>query len=140
MAGLKFDIVIAGKGLTGRIAAFSFSKLGFTVALVEKAVSPHTVSRLYAISPPNWFWLQELGLVDDITPVTKSRKMVIVSIAGQQLHLSSTMIKRPALAYFVNEQVLWQKMEEQLGESAVTLLNDEAIVNIRHEVDDIVLF
>jgi 2-polyprenyl-6-methoxyphenol hydroxylase-like FAD-dependent oxidoreductase len=31
-------------------------------------------------------------------------------------------------------------MEEQLGESAVTLLNDEAIVNIRHEVDDIVLF
>ena len=140
MAGLKFDIVIAGKGLTGRIAAIAMARLGFTVALIEKTCRKDNTPRLYAISPPNWLWLGTLGLIDETTLATPAKTMIITSISGRQLRLSSDMARRPALAYFIDESVLIQKAHHLLGESAVTLLSDATIVDVHEQTDNVALF
>lgn len=140
MAGLKFDIVIAGKGLTGRIAAIAMAKLGFTVALIEKTRRADNTPRLYAISPPNWLWLCTLGLIDETTPATQTKAMIIASNSGRQLRLSSDMARRPALAYFIDESILIQKAHHLLGESAVTLFDNAAIVKPQIETEEIAIF
>ncbi len=138
MAGLKFDIVIAGKGLTGRIAAIAMAKLGFTVALIEKTCRKDNTPRLYAISPPNWLWLGTLGLIDETALATPAKTMIITSISGRQLRLSSDMARRPALAYFIDESVLIQKARHLLGESAITLFDDAAIIKV--ETEEVAIF
>ena len=81
----EFDIVVVGGGLVGAACALALCRQGWAVALVESrpadAAPDSTLDdRIYAISPGNAAWLQNLGVWQMLDP------QYLCSIDRMQVH------------------------------------------------------
>ena len=116
---MEFDIVIVGGGLAGLSLAVALRGSPLSVAIVEgrQPVAPEGWdSRIYAVSPANAHFLDEIGAWRhfDLTRIAPVRTMEIFGDAGGRLDFSAFDSGVPELAWIIESAL----MQGELWESA----------------------
>jgi len=121
-AGMKFDIVIVGGGLAGLSLAVALRGSPLSVAIVEGRlpVAPQGWdSRIYAVSPGNARFLDEIGAWRhfDLTRIAPVRTMEIYGDAGGRLDFSAFDSGVSELAWIIESALmqgeLWETAKRQ---------------------------
>lgn len=143
---LSTDIAIIGAGLVGLAAAVGLQQAGFTVTLIDskppiaEVVSlgaANTVvsasdkqawdNRVYAISPNNAAWLQQLGVWQTINP-ERIGKMQAMEISGDAslppLILSAEDANSDNLGFIIEANVLAHALMQQVEALGINVLLD----------------
>lgn len=123
-ASLHTDVAVVGAGLVGISAALAMHQLGVEVLLIDAQRENETVfddatwdQRIYAISPQNANWLQQLGVWARLNPkrVTAVQSMQIWGdITPAPVTLAADSINAEAMAFIVEERALRQAMLQQV--------------------------
>ena len=127
------DAVIVGGGLVGAAAALALARAGRTVALLEPHLprtladlggDPSFDARVYAISPGNVRWLQQLGVWQHIQP---QRRQVVtrMDVRGDrdgQLCFDAYEAQVTALAWIVENRQLQAALWHELATAGVEVL------------------
>lgn len=119
---IDYDVIIIGGGLVGAAAALALSHAGLRLALVEAApAAPLPGSgwdtRIYAISPGNARFLDDLGIwhTQDQQRIAPIESMQIWGDAGSQLVFDAYDANVPALGYIVEgrqlQHALWTRLQ-----------------------------
>ena len=144
---MDFDVIIVGGGLAGLSLAAALRRSTLSVALVEgKAPSfPETLdSRIYAISPANADFLDELGAWGhlDAARMEAVRTMEIHGDAGGRLDFTAYGCGVPELAWILESSLiqreLWETVKRQgnltllcpARPQALTIGPDAALLNL----------
>ncbi len=156
---LRTDVTIVGAGLVGLAAAVAMHQAGFSVALVDSKspvgndfADESWDARIYAISPKNTQWLDDLGVW---TLMNQSRigKMQSMEIFGEvdsskaeqtPITLSAGDVNADTLGYIVESKSLMQALLKQVvalgiqtrfDSSCETVSNmpDKAVLRLSHD-------
>lgn len=145
----NFDIIIVGGGLVGASAAVTLAQQDFRVCLIE-ATQPKTAnineaewdSRIYAITPGNVNWLEQLGTWSrlDKSRICHIRKMEVWGDAGAEaLHFDSGAANGDSLGVILESQLLEQALLGQLAELSVEIKAAATIERLRYLSDRVEL-
>ena len=126
-----YDIVIVGAALVGASAALALAKQGFTVALVDRKsplvelANVEWDSRIYAISPGNADWLEDLGVwqrmnTERITPIDAMQ--VWGDENTESLNFNAEDAFANNLGYILENSALQQALWDELETLDVDLL------------------
>jgi len=119
---MDFDILIVGGGLAGLALAAALRRASLSVALVENKVPMFPEgwdSRIYAISPANARFLNDVGAWDhmDATRMEAVRSMEIRGDAGGRLDFTAYGSGVPELAWILESSLmqreLWETVKRQ---------------------------
>ena len=119
---MKFDIVIVGGGLAGLALAVALRRAPLSVALVEgraPALAEGWDARVYAISPANARFLDELGAWRhlDAARMQAVAAMQVCGDGGGRLDLSAYAVGAAELAWIVEsglmQRELWETVKRQ---------------------------
>lgn len=110
-AGMDYDVIIVGGGLAGLALAVALGNSRMRVAVVEHQapVRPEGWdARVYAISPGNMRFLDEIGIWAklDATRMTPVRKMWVAGDAGGHLEFSAYASGVGELAWIIESSLL----------------------------------
>lgn len=139
MANLKheFDIIVLGAGLVGVAAAIALKLQGYRVALLEHgqaAVKQEAAwdSRIYAISPGNVAWLEQLEVWNrlDANRYCAVESMQICGDAGARLELEAYAAGLANLSVIVEGSRLQQALLNRLEVLDIPLRENVAIDRI----------
>lgn len=118
----KFDVVIVGAGLAGLSLAVALRSSRWSVAMVEGRL-PQAVdgldTRIYAVSPANARFLDEIGIWQHLDPgrIAAVREMEIYGDAGGRLDFSAYDSGVAELAWIIEASLmqteLWQSARRQ---------------------------
>ncbi|MCX7170498.1 MAG: FAD-dependent monooxygenase, partial [Proteobacteria bacterium] len=118
----KFDVVIVGAGLAGLSLAVALRSSRWSVAMVEGRL-PQAVDgldpRIYAVSPANARFLDEIGIWQHLDParIAAVREMEIYGDAGGRLDFSAYDSGVAELAWIIEASLmqteLWQSARRQ---------------------------
>lgn len=120
--GMNFDIVIVGGGLAGLSLAAALRRSSLSVALVEgqaPVASPGWDSRVYAISPANARFLDELGAWRhlDAARMQAVAQMEVHGDSGGRLDFSAYGVGASELAWIIESSLmareLWETVKRQ---------------------------
>lgn len=144
---LRTDVAIVGAGLVGLAAAVSMYQAGFSVVLVDSR-NPADIdfsdetwdARIYAISPKNAQWLNDLGVwpLMNQSRICQMQSMEIFGEAnsskgGQEpITLSANDVNADCLGYIVESKSLLQALLKQLDVLGIQTRFDspcEAVIN-----------
>lgn len=121
---MQYDILIVGGNLVGALAALALAQTGRSVALVEcapppvfygEALSAELDTRIYAISPANIAFLQQLGVWQSL-PIARLQTVQQMHIHADNaaLELDAETVQQTQLAMIVESQLLqnalWQAL------------------------------
>lgn len=119
---MEFDLIVVGAGLTGASLVAALRNTPYRVALVESRIPGRVEgwdARIYAYSPENVRFLQDIGVWDrlDDSRHQAVNKMQIFGDAGGTLHFSAYESGVPALAW-IGESAplqleLWETIRRQ---------------------------
>lgn len=134
-----YDIVIVGAALVGTSAAVALAKQGFKVALVDRKSSLVELangdwdSRVYAISPGNSGWLEDLGVwqrmnAERITPIAKMQVWGDANV--EALHFNAEDAFANNLGYVIENSVLQQALWDELQTLDVDLLIGAKVASV----------
>ena len=127
-ARMEFDMVIVGGGLAGLALAVALRASRLSVAVVEGHVPVPPAdwdSRIYAVSPANARFLDEIGAWRhfDMARIAPVRTMEIFGDAGGRLDFSAFDSGVPELAWIIESSLmqgeLWETVKRQAN---ITLL------------------
>lgn len=119
---MDFDVVIVGGGLAGLALAVALKKSPLSIAVVEGRVPvrpPDWDARIYAISPANARFLDEVGIWGhlDAARVTSVRTMEVYGDAGGRMDFSAYDAGVAELAWIVEASLihgeLWETARRQ---------------------------
>ncbi|MDI1310317.1 MAG: FAD-dependent monooxygenase [Methylotenera sp.] len=126
---LRTDVAVVGAGLVGLAAAVAMHQAGFSVVLIDSK-NPWDANfadetwdaRIYAISPKNAQWLQDLGIwsLMNQSRIGLMQAMEIFgnadSSTGEQrpITLSSSDVNADCLGYIVESKLLMQALLNQV--------------------------
>ncbi len=132
---LKTDITIVGAGLVGLSAAVAMRNAGYEVVLVDRQLhgADNTLpegdadwdQRIYAISPKNAQWLNDLGVWSllDSTRIGEMHAMEIWGDAGAQpLSLLAEDVNADDLGFIIEERALKKALMRQVEVRGVRTL------------------
>jgi ubiquinone biosynthesis UbiH/UbiF/VisC/COQ6 family hydroxylase len=155
---LLTDVAIVGAGLVGLVAAVAIHQAGFSVVLVDSR-NPTDAdfsdeswdARIYAISPKNVQWLNDLGVWPLINQsrVCQMQSMEIFGEADSSkneqrpITLSSSDVNADCLGYIVESKSLMQALLKQVEAlriqtrfdcpcEAVSNSSDKAVLHLSH--------
>jgi 2-octaprenylphenol hydroxylase len=157
---LRTDMAIVGAGLVGLAAAVAMHQAGFSVVLVDSRnpmdadfTDESWDARIYAISPKNSQWLNDLGVwpLMNQSRICQMQSMEIFgeadSLNAEQkpIVLSSSDVNADCLCYIVESKSLMQallKQVEALGIQtrfnstceAVSNTPDKAVLHFQHQL------
>jgi ubiquinone biosynthesis UbiH/UbiF/VisC/COQ6 family hydroxylase len=138
---LSADIAIVGAGLVGLAAAVSLHQAGYSVTLIDSKPPVAEVisldiaalnlqvwdTRVYAISPKNVAWLQQMGVWQRMNP-ERIGKMQAMEISGDAslppLTLSAEDANSDNLGFIVEANVLTHALMEQVVALGINVLLD----------------
>jgi ubiquinone biosynthesis UbiH/UbiF/VisC/COQ6 family hydroxylase len=114
---MDFDVVIVGGGLAGLALAVALKKSRLSIALVEGRVPVRSVdwdARIYAISPANVRFLEEVGIWGhlDTARITPVRTMEVHGDAGGRMDFSAYDAGVSELAWIVEASMLHMELWE----------------------------
>jgi 2-polyprenylphenol 6-hydroxylase len=156
---LRTDVAIVGAGLVGLAAAVAMHQAGFSVVLVDSKNPTGAYftdetwdARIYAISPKNAQWLNDLGVwpLMNQSRIGQMQSMEIfgdtVSLKSEQtpITLSASDVNADCLGYIVESKSLMQallKQADTLGIQtrfdspceAVSSTPDKAVLHLSHD-------
>lgn len=119
---MKFDLIVVGGGLAGAALAVALRRTSLRIALVESAPavkSPTWDQRIYAYSPANAAFLDELGVWGHLDQgrLMPVREMQIFGDAGGELRLSAYDSGLCELAWIGESSLvhaeLWESLKRQ---------------------------
>ncbi|GHD73264.1 UbiH/UbiF family hydroxylase [Vogesella fluminis] len=135
----KFDVIVVGGGLVGAALALALDKQGKRVALVEgqaerfDALEQGWDARIYAVSPANRAFLQQLGAWPDASRLGVIASMDVRGDQGGQIAFSAADAGAEALAWIAENRwllaAIWQRLQQASG---VTLLSGVRPQQLRH--------
>ncbi len=127
---MDFDVVVVGGGLTGTTLALALARTPHRVAVLEpQPPAPPTDSwdtRIYAFSPGNVAWLQDLGAWGPPLRAEPVRQMRIHGDAGGRLTLDALDAGLPELAWIAENGRLQYTLLRAAGAAGVTLIHGQA--------------
>jgi 2-polyprenylphenol 6-hydroxylase len=114
---MDFDVVIVGGGLAGLALAVALKKSRLSIAVVEGRVPVRSVdwdTRIYAISPANARFLEEVGIWGhlDSARITPVRTMEVHGDAGGRMDFSAYDAGVSELAWIVEASMLQMELWE----------------------------
>ncbi len=114
---MDFDVVIVGGGLAGLALAVALKKSRLSVAVVEGRVPVRSVdwdARIYAISPANARFLEEVGIWGhlDTARITPVRTMEVHGDAGGRMDFSAYDAGVSELAWIIEASMLHMELWE----------------------------
>jgi len=146
---LRTDVAIVGAGLVGLAAAVAMHQAGFSVVLVDSRnptdtdfVDESWDARIYAISPKNAQWLNDLG-VWQLMNQSRIGQMESMEIYGEAdsskaeqtpITLSANDVNADSLGYLVESKSLMQALLKQIDALGIQTRFDspcEAVSNTR---------
>jgi len=119
---MDFDVIVVGGGLAGASLAVALRKAAFKVAVVEGSVPTRPDgwdARIYAISPTNRDFLDQLGVWKHLDPtrMTPVAEMAVHGDAGGELSFSAYESGLGELAWIVESSLmhaeLWETLKRQ---------------------------
>lgn len=122
MQAARFDIVIVGGGLAGLALACALRETRLKIGLVEQRAPSRPAgwdSRVYAVSPANAAFLQEIGVWKHLAAdrIESVQTMNIAGDAGARLVFSAYESGLPELAWIVESSLmaceLWENVKRQ---------------------------
>ena len=135
----KFDVIVVGGGLVGAALALALDKQGKRVALVEGQVERFDAleqgwdARIYAVSPANRAFLQQLGAWPDASRLGVIGSMDVRGDQGGQIAFSAADAGAEALAWIAENRwmlaTIWLRLQQASG---VTLLSGVRPQLLRH--------
>ncbi len=135
----KFDVIVVGGGLVGAALALALDKQGKRVALVEGQAERFDTleegwdARIYAVSPANRAFLQQLGVWPDASRLGVIASMDVRGDQGGQIAFSAADAGAEALAWIAENRwmlaTIWQKLQRDSG---VELLSGVRPQLLRH--------
>ena len=139
----KFDVIVVGGGLVGAALALALDKQGRRVALVEgqaerfDALEEGWDARIYAVSPANRAFLQQLGAWPDASRLGVIGSMDVRGDQGGQIAFSAADAGAEALAWIAENRwmlaAIWQRLQQASG---VTLLSGVRPQQLRHSASE----
>lgn len=148
---LRTDVAIVGAGLVGLAAAVAMHQAGFSVVLVDSRNPTGTDfadeswdARIYAISPKNAQWLNDLG-VWPLMNQSRIGQMQSMEIFGEAnslkadqtpITLSANDVNADSLGYLVESKSLMQALLKQIDALGIQTRFDspcEAVSNTRNK-------
>lgn len=137
---LKADVTIVGAGLVGMAAAVAFSQAGYDVVLVDSQ-TPHVITdtddwdqRIYAISPKNMQWLNQLGAwpLLDMQRIAEMQSMEIWGDASEQpLRLQAEDVSADCLGFILEERMLKAALLTCIEASNVRMIMGHRCVSVQ---------
>ena len=142
----QFDVIVIGGGLVGAALALALDRQGKQVALVEGQADSFDVleqgwdSRIYAVSPANRAFLQQLGAWPDASRLGVITTMDVKGDQGGQIDFSAVDAGAEALAWIAENRWMLASLWQQLNTaSGVTLLTGVRPQALQHNARDATL-
>lgn len=139
----KFDVIVVGGGLVGAALALALDRQGRSVALVESrpealgALEQGWDARIYAVSPGNRAFLQQLGAWPDASRLGVIRQMDVRGDQGGRIAFAAADAGAEALAWIAENRwllaALWRTLQQ---DSNVTLLAGVAPQQLQHSAGE----
>lgn len=145
----RYDVVILGGGLVGASLALALSRKGLHIAVIE----PHPPSerhstldddnewdaRIYAISPANRQWLEQLGAWPQEHRIGNVHAMQVKGDHGGEIMFDAHDAKQKRLASIVENRWLLHSIWQQLLVSEVSLYTPAQVSALVREPDRVLL-
>ncbi len=126
---VRTDVLIVGAGLVGLSAALTLHRAGYEVIVVDANPQLDTArtqlawdQRIYAISPQNADWLENLGVWQYVEPnrmAAVESMQIWADINASPLQMTAEEINADAMAYIVEERVLKHALMRALEQHGI---------------------
>lgn len=139
-----YDMVVIGGGLVGASCALAMAKAGYDVALIESRPHqpqlPHHVndwdSRIYALTPGNVAWLQDIGAWQHM-PTSRVSDIASMQISGDApegaLRFSAEDACANRLGVIVESSTLQTALWTVIRQAPITLIDQGATKSLQME-------
>jgi 2-octaprenyl-6-methoxyphenol hydroxylase len=138
----RFDILVAGNGPVGKVAALSFARAGFTVAIA--APVPALVDqRTTALMVPSVRMLESLGVWEFIAPnAAPLRSMRIVDatknlVRARTVTFNASEIDEDAFGWNVPNSALNAALDQKINKTVSISVFHAAVVSYDIAIDDV---
>jgi ubiquinone biosynthesis UbiH/UbiF/VisC/COQ6 family hydroxylase len=124
----QYDVIIVGGGLVGASLALALADSGRKIALLEGSdahfedLEQGWDARIYAVSPLNRRFLEQLQAWPDMSRVGTIASMDVSGDAGGRIQFSASDAGASALAWIVENRWLLASLWQRLADSPVTCL------------------
>ncbi|WP_287881067.1 UbiH/UbiF family hydroxylase [Aquitalea sp.] len=124
----QYDVIIVGGGLVGASLALALAGSGRKIALLEGAAARFDEleqgwdARIYAVSPLNRRFLEQLQAWPDMARIGTIASMDVCGDAGGRIQFSASDAGASALAWIVENRWLLASLWQRLADSPVTCL------------------
>jgi ubiquinone biosynthesis UbiH/UbiF/VisC/COQ6 family hydroxylase len=123
----QFDVIVVGGGLVGASLALALEKQGREVALIEGRpggapdLDEGWDARIYAVSPANQAFLEEMGVWPDMARIGKVTRMDVRGDRGGRLEFDAGEIGAPALAWIAENRWMLASIWREIRRSSITV-------------------
>lgn len=139
----KFDVIVIGGGLVGAALALALDRQGKRVALVEgqnerfDALEQGWDARIYAVSPANRAFLQQLGAWPEASRLGVIAAMDVRGDQGGRIAFSADDAGAEALAWIAENRwmlaAIWAQLQQASGVELLTGVRPQALQHSARE-------
>lgn len=141
MASDRFDVVVAGGGLTGLVAALSFANEGLSVAVVESRPSDAPGDgRVSAINVASERILRRLGAWEHVTEAAPFRTIRVWEAgSGPGIEFDAEAADIDRLGHIVENQALLAALERKVNESDIFWRRPARVAGVELTPDEVLV-